>query len=128
MARSQDYWPAELTLYKYDSIVVKDTWEINCNFDRINDQVYFNMRPNQNEEFTIVRKIYDVIGHYNRNDVWTSVDYILDDGAVLYIYPQYSDVEVSEDPNSFIFKLVERLPYYIFKPDIEKVEIVWGEY
>lgn len=123
-AKGQDreYYPAQVYLTYTDGRIIEDVWEINYGFDNLNSLVYFNMRPNETEEFTIIHKIYNIADSFDRKDRLVRSEYYLDDLGMLYIRPAYDDPEEPMEVTGFHIRLIETLPYSTRRSDLKCVE------
>lgn len=118
----KDYCPANVCLTYANGEVIEDIWEVGYGFDNLNDLVYFNMRPNETEEFTIIHKIYNIIDSFDNKNRLVKSDYYLDDLAILLIHLVYDNSEDPLIPTGYQVKLTETLPYSIRKTDIKTIE------
>lgn len=119
----KDYYPAKISLTYANGEVLEDEWEVGYGFDNLNDLVFFNMRPNEDEEFTIIHKIYNISDTFDSRTRLLKSEYFLDDHAALYIRPVYDDPEDALNPTGCYVKLVETIPYSTRRTDIKTIEI-----
>jgi len=127
-SQNYEYYPAKVTITYADGRIIEDSWEIDCDFDDINSLVYFNMRPNKTEEFTIIHKIYNIRDSFDPENVLLRSEYILDDMAVLYIKYVYDKPEDRATPTGCYIKLTETIPYSIRRMDIKTIEFSFFRY
>lgn len=118
----KEYYPTNVCLTYANGEIIEDIWEVGYGFDNLNDLVYFNMRPNETEEFTIIHKIYNIIDSFDNKNRLVKSDYYLDDMATLTIRPAYDKPEDPSNPTGCRVKLKEILPYSIRKNDIKSIE------
>ena len=119
-----NYYATQVTLTRTDGSVAKDVWMVGYGFDEINSLAYFNIQPNESEEFTICHKVYTVEDTYDGKGRLKRSEYILDDRARLYIIPTYDDPDIPIMPTGYYFKLVEQ-PTYTIRKEINKVEFLF---
>lgn len=118
----KEYYKTNVCLTFTNGDIVEDIWEVGYGFDNINDLVYFNMRPNENEEFTVIHKIYNIIDSFDTKSRLILLKYFLDDDAMLYIKLAYDNPEMPEDPTGCYIKLKETVPYSVRRSDIKTIE------
>lgn len=120
--QEREYYEAQVCMIYADGDVRTDVWEMNYGFDNLNDIVYFNLRPNENEEFTLIHKIYNIADSFDRKGRLVESEYYLDDLAMLYIKPAYDNPENPMEASGYRVKLVETLPYSMRRNDLKSIE------
>ena len=122
----KNYYPAQVYMTLADNTQIKYVWEVGYGFDNINDFVYFNIRPNDTEEFSFVHKIYNIIDSFDINQRLISSDYYLDDHATISIHITYDDPEMPDRISSYTIGFIKILPYTINRSDIKMIEIYFS--
>lgn len=113
---SQEYWPAQITIYNSLENIT-DEWLVNYDFDIINDQVWFNIMPNDNEEFTLVYVIKSARAYYDKDGRWEKTCYGLNDGAKLCIWPIY--IDNPQEPSMYDIILTDTLKWWYANRRVE---------